>query len=159
MRGHNGAVTSKTLWELQLLLPRSKRSSVGIQIQVSKKLQKILITDARLKGFFLMQSPLLMTIILTGYLLMIKHGPKLMESRKAFELKFVLMVYNFAQVVLNLALGIYVLRYSHCKPASVGVKYLTSDISGRISSNFCSKLQLRVSASWLFDDERWDYRT
>lgn len=43
---------------------------------------------------------------------MIKHGPKLMENRKAFELKTVLLVYNFAQVVLNLLLGIYVIDYS-----------------------------------------------
>lgn len=77
-----------------------------------------------------MQSPLLMTIILTGYLLMIKHGPKLMESRKAFELKFVLMVYNLAQVVLNLALGIYVLKYSHCKPASSGLNIQLSIFQG-----------------------------
>lgn len=68
--------------------------------------------DPRSKDFFLLQSPIIMTMLLTGYLLMIKHGPKLMENRKAFELKTVLMVYNFVQVVLNLILGTYVIDYS-----------------------------------------------
>lgn len=68
--------------------------------------------DPRSKDFFLLQPPIVMMILLTGYLVMIKHGPKLMENRKAFELKTVLLVYNFAQVVLNLLLGIYVIDYS-----------------------------------------------
>lgn len=52
--------------------------------------------------------PILFTSILIGYLMMIEHGPKLMATRKPFELKTILLVYNFTQVVLNVALGVYV---------------------------------------------------
>lgn len=31
-----------------------------------------------------------------------------MEARKAFELKNLLIVYNFVQVILNMTLGVYV---------------------------------------------------
>lgn len=67
------------------------------------------LADPRSKDFFLMENPpISITIILVGYVLMIKYLPKVMESRKPFELKGILMVYNIFQVVSNLMLGVYV---------------------------------------------------
>lgn len=39
---------------------------------------------------------------------MTKHGPKFMEMRESYELKYIMMIYNFFQVVSNLLIGIYV---------------------------------------------------
>lgn len=60
------------------------------------------------KFLFMGNPPLLITIILGGYLVMIKYGPKLMGPRKPFELKSILLAYNFAQIFLNAALCVYV---------------------------------------------------
>ncbi|XP_053949212.1 elongation of very long chain fatty acids protein F-like [Anastrepha ludens] len=50
-----------------------------------------------------------------AYYMFIKHlGPKLMENRKPFELKYVLLVYNAAQVLINsilLILGCFTVVY------------------------------------------------
>ncbi|CRL05707.1 CLUMA_CG018738, isoform A [Clunio marinus] len=63
--------------------------------------------DKRSDELFFGKSPIPLALVLSGYLLLIKYGPKLMESRKAFELKYILIVYNFIQVVLNTLLGVY----------------------------------------------------
>ena len=52
--------------------------------------------------------PIGIMLVLVGYIVLIKKGPKYMENREPFDLKTIMMVYNFLQVVLNLVLGIYV---------------------------------------------------
>ena len=51
----------------------------------------------------LMSSPLPQTIIIVAYIYFATSlGPRLMENRKAFDLKGVLVVYNFSVVALSL---------------------------------------------------------
>jgi hypothetical protein len=50
-----------------------------------------------------MSSPLPQTIIIAAYIFFVTSwGPRLMANRKAFDLKGVLVVYNFGVVALSL---------------------------------------------------------
>lgn len=61
-----------------------------------------LCSDPRVDGWFLMSSPLPQTIILLSYIYFVTSlGPRLMENRKPFSLKPVLIVYNFSSVALS----------------------------------------------------------
>lgn len=51
-------------------------------------------------------SPLPLIALLTMYAAMVKVGPKLMRNRKPFELKRVMIFYNFTQIILNLLLAV-----------------------------------------------------
>ncbi|CAD7087456.1 unnamed protein product [Hermetia illucens] len=58
--------------------------------------------DTRLENSLLMGSPLKPLSIVLFYLYFVKSlGPRLMENRKPFELKNVLIVYNLFQVIVN----------------------------------------------------------
>lgn len=60
------------------------------------------VSDQRVKGWFLMGSPLPTLCICLSYVYLVKVlGPKLMENRKPFELKRVLIYYNLFQVVFS----------------------------------------------------------
>lgn len=59
------------------------------------------VTDSRVKDWLWMQSPIPTLVLCLLYLLCVAVGPKLMENRKAFELKHLLIVYNFSLVVLS----------------------------------------------------------
>nr|XP_014098550.2 elongation of very long chain fatty acids protein F [Bactrocera oleae] len=57
--------------------------------------------DERSENYFLF-SPLLFLSIAIAYYAFVKHiGPKIMEKRNAFDLKYVLLAYNAAQVLAN----------------------------------------------------------
>ncbi|KAA0714245.1 Elongation of very long chain fatty acids protein 7 [Triplophysa tibetana] len=59
--------------------------------------------DPRTEDWLLMSSPLPQTIILALYIYFVRSlGPRLMENRKPFELKQVLIVYNFSVVAFSL---------------------------------------------------------
>lgn len=59
-----------------------------------------------------MKSPSLVLFILSIYLIFVlKLGPKLMENRKAFELKSLLIVFNASLVVFSLWLAAQVSLY------------------------------------------------
>ncbi|KAH1003000.1 hypothetical protein HUJ05_010953 [Dendroctonus ponderosae] len=59
-------------------------------------------SDQRVKGWFLMSSPLPTLCICLTYVYIVKVlGPKLMENRKPFELKRVLIYYNLFQVIFS----------------------------------------------------------
>lgn len=61
------------------------------------------LTDSRTESWFLMSSPLPQTIIIAAYIYFVTSlGPRIMENRKAFDLKGVLIVYNFSVVALSL---------------------------------------------------------
>lgn len=57
-----------------------------------------------------MQSPIPTLMLCTLYFLCVAVGPKLMENRKPFDLKYVLIVYNFSLV----ALSIYIVHQVSC---------------------------------------------
>ncbi|XP_063914403.1 very long chain fatty acid elongase 2-like [Zophobas morio] len=72
-------------------------------------------------GFILTQSPYHLVIIIAGYLLAIKLGSILMKNRQPFELKQVLVYYNYSQIFFNVYLLLTVLPVSHktsmfCRP-------------------------------------------
>lgn len=47
-------------------------------------------------------SPFSTTVMLIGYLYcVLKQGPKFMKNRKAFNLRSVILVYNFLQIIAN----------------------------------------------------------
>jgi len=70
------------------------------------EIHQLSFADSRSDDFFLMQTPpIKVTLIWAAYILMIKHGPRLMESRKPFDLKYIMMAYNLFQVITNLIVG------------------------------------------------------
>ena len=48
-----------------------------------------------------MQSPIPTILLCMLYLLSVAVGPKLMQERKPFDLKYILIVYNFSLVALS----------------------------------------------------------
>ncbi|PWA15840.1 hypothetical protein CCH79_00008932 [Gambusia affinis] len=59
--------------------------------------------DSRTEKWLLMSSPLPQTIIIAAYIYFVTSlGPRLMENRKGFDLKGVLIIYNFSVVALSL---------------------------------------------------------
>src|SRR5687768_6163372 len=57
--------------------------------------------DPRTDDWPLMSSPFPTLIILVGYLSMVRYGPKMMRRRKAFDLRWPLVIYNFFITYLN----------------------------------------------------------
>lgn len=58
--------------------------------------------DERSEKFFLLENPpILMAMLLTSYVLLVRWGPQLMKDRKPFELKYVMMLYNLIQILIN----------------------------------------------------------
>ncbi|KAJ8270143.1 hypothetical protein GJAV_G00110840 [Gymnothorax javanicus] len=59
-------------------------------------------TDARVRDYPLMQSPILMTLILLSYVFLVLYaGPRYMAKRKPYQLKEAMIVYNFSMVAFN----------------------------------------------------------
>lgn len=58
-------------------------------------------SDKRVDDWPLMQSPFPTLTISTIYLLTVWLGPKWMKTREPFQLRFLLVVYNFGMVLLN----------------------------------------------------------
>ncbi|XP_071541485.1 very long chain fatty acid elongase 4-like isoform X1 [Panulirus ornatus] len=95
------------------------------------------ISDARVKDWPLMSSPLPTLGCVTAYLTMVKFGPKIMASRAALQLRIPLIIYNLAVMLLNLYIGVELavvsvrLRYSwFCQP----VDYSTNPDEMRIAA-------------------------
>ncbi|XP_030049020.1 very long chain fatty acid elongase 7 [Microcaecilia unicolor] len=58
--------------------------------------------DPRVEDWLLMSSPLPQTIIIGAYIYFVTSlGPKLMENRKPFDLKEIMVCYNFSMVVFS----------------------------------------------------------
>jgi hypothetical protein len=60
--------------------------------------------DPRLKQWFMMSDPILSTSICVAYFIFVAVGPKLMQNREPFELRGLLIVYNFCMVFVSLYL-------------------------------------------------------
>lgn len=55
------------------------------------------------KGTYLVKTPFPLLTIICSYLYFVKYyGPKMMEDRKPFQLKRIMLLYNVAQVAINL---------------------------------------------------------
>ncbi|XP_053159960.1 elongation of very long chain fatty acids protein 7 isoform X4 [Hemicordylus capensis] len=58
--------------------------------------------DPRVDGYLLMSSPIPQTLIIAAYIYFVTTlGPKLMENRKAFDLRQIMFLYNFGVVALS----------------------------------------------------------
>lgn len=57
--------------------------------------------DPRVEGWFMMSSPWPSLVICVAYFVFVKMGPTIMANREPFELKKVLIVYNFCMVLLS----------------------------------------------------------
>ncbi|XP_023951452.1 elongation of very long chain fatty acids protein AAEL008004 isoform X2 [Bicyclus anynana] len=92
--------------------------------------------DPRTNPWLLMSSPFPTLIICLSYICLVKfYGPRFMESRKPYELKNLLVIYNFLQVVFSAWLfyeslmGGWLNHYSlRCQP----VDYSDSPIANRM---------------------------
>jgi hypothetical protein len=49
----------------------------------------------------MMSSPIPSALICLGYLVVVSMGPKIMANRPAFNIRQVLIIYNFAMVILS----------------------------------------------------------
>ncbi|XP_027016316.1 elongation of very long chain fatty acids protein 1a [Tachysurus fulvidraco] len=59
-------------------------------------------TDERVRDYPLMQSPILMTLILVSYVVLVLYvGPRYMAKRKPHHLKTPMIIYNFCMVFFN----------------------------------------------------------
>lgn len=59
-------------------------------------------SDVRVRDYPLMQSPITMTLILLSYVFLVLYvGPRYMASRKPYDLKTPMVVYNFSMVFFN----------------------------------------------------------
>ncbi|TST47717.1 Elongation of very long chain fatty acids protein 1 [Bagarius yarrelli] len=59
-------------------------------------------TDARVRDYPLMQSPIQMTLILLSYVFLVLYaGPRYMANRKPYHLKIPMVIYNFSMVFFN----------------------------------------------------------
>ncbi|KAI4898163.1 hypothetical protein NFI96_024925, partial [Prochilodus magdalenae] len=59
-------------------------------------------TDARVRDYPLMQSPIQMTLILLGYVFLVLYvGPRFMANRKPYDLKTAMVIYNSSMVLFN----------------------------------------------------------
>ncbi|XP_055840474.1 elongation of very long chain fatty acids protein 4-like [Episyrphus balteatus] len=58
-------------------------------------------SDKRTKGWFLVDSPKDVALVVSLYLLMVWLGPRLMKKKKPFNLKGVLIAYNFIMMLVN----------------------------------------------------------
>ena len=62
-------------------------------------------SDPRVNDWFLMSSPFPTLCMCLSYAYIVKVlGPKLMENRKPFDLKYILIFYNLVQVIFSLYL-------------------------------------------------------
>lgn len=59
-------------------------------------------SDPRTAGWLFVDSPTPTIIITLAYLIIVWIGPKLMRDRKPFDVKYLMIFYNFALVLLNL---------------------------------------------------------
>jgi elongation of very long chain fatty acids protein 7 len=58
--------------------------------------------DPRVKDFFLASSPVPVILLCAGYVVFTKYiGPRIMQNRKAYELRSVMIVYNLLNVLFN----------------------------------------------------------
>lgn len=72
----------------------------------------VTLKDPRTANFSLIgDSPLPVISIVVLYTLLCKYGPPYMKSRKPVELKFLMTLYNFIQVLFNTTASI-IVRYS-----------------------------------------------
>jgi elongation of very long chain fatty acids protein 7 len=62
---------------------------------------KIKYSDPRTSDWFMMSSPIPSLAISLAYVVFVLITPRIMKNREAFKLKEIMLVYNFAMVILS----------------------------------------------------------
>ncbi|XP_046390314.1 elongation of very long chain fatty acids protein 7-like [Ischnura elegans] len=57
--------------------------------------------DPRVTGWLLLKSPVPLIVIFVFYMGLVFFGPRFMKNRKPFNIKHVLLIYNFSQIMLS----------------------------------------------------------
>ncbi|KAJ8954309.1 hypothetical protein NQ318_005895 [Aromia moschata] len=87
-------------WNRSLMSLNIGLKNCEVKFLVSRKLN--MIHEQTNWVYSLMSSPLKPVLVTAAYLYFVYNlGPKLMENRKAFKLKAVLVLYNLIQIILN----------------------------------------------------------
>ncbi|KAA0196123.1 hypothetical protein HAZT_HAZT003532 [Hyalella azteca] len=61
------------------------------------------VADTRMDGWFMMESPLPTTVVCLVYVWLVKvAGPRFMKDRQPYQLKNLIIVYNFLQVLFSM---------------------------------------------------------
>lgn len=93
------------LWTTTMSWSIPRKVNIPKQIPTRNKTHKMLSTDPMVDTWFLMSSPWPLATILASYLyFVLSFGPKYMANRKPFQLKEVLIAYNFLQVIFSVFL-------------------------------------------------------
>ncbi|XP_061623825.1 elongation of very long chain fatty acids protein 7a isoform X1 [Phyllopteryx taeniolatus] len=88
--------------------------------------------DSRTENWLLMSSPVMQSLVIVAYIIFVMSlGPRIMENRKAFDLKGVLVVYNFSVVALSLYMCYEVSRHQPSSHAAT-----TRDVAKGSTLNF-----------------------
>ena len=70
-------------------------------IDVLRFLSIFILTDPRTNNKFLLETPEPALLIIASYLVFVVVAPKVMEKRQPFNLRGLIIVYNFALVALS----------------------------------------------------------
>lgn len=57
--------------------------------------------DPRTTNWFFMNSPIPSTLVCTAYFIFVLNGKRIMANREPFDIKNILIVYNFTMVILS----------------------------------------------------------
>ncbi|KAG7196570.1 hypothetical protein KM043_016505 [Ampulex compressa] len=106
------------------------------------------LADSRTTDWFLMSSPMPGTTILIGYLyFVLSWGPKHMEHKKPYQLKNILVLYNFLQVLLSTWLfyegldGAWLRKYSwKCEPVDFSYSQEALRVARGVHIYFLAKM-------------------
>lgn len=92
------------------------------------------VPDRMVDSWLMMSSPWPIAVTVTAYLYFVLHlGPKLMENRKPFDLKWLLIVYNFYNVVLSSYLVWQVCLLQYSPVVSISQPALVTSSQGSIA--------------------------
>ncbi|XP_012887711.1 PREDICTED: elongation of very long chain fatty acids protein 4 [Dipodomys ordii] len=106
--------------------------------------------DKRVEDWPLMQSPWPTLSISTLYLLFVWLGPKWMKDREPFQMRFVLIVYNFGMVLLNL----FIFRELFMGSYNAGYSYICQTVD---YSNNVNEVRIAAALWWYFVSKGVEY--
>ncbi|KFO36096.1 Elongation of very long chain fatty acids protein 4 [Fukomys damarensis] len=123
--------------------------SEGVSTAAPRGCQKAYI-DKRVENWPLMQSPWPTLSISTLYLLFVWLGPKWMKDREPFQMRFVLILYNFGMVLLNL----FIFRELFMGSYNAGYSYICQTVD---YSNNVNEVRIAAALWWYFVSKGVEY--
>ncbi|EDL26469.1 elongation of very long chain fatty acids (FEN1/Elo2, SUR4/Elo3, yeast)-like 4, isoform CRA_a [Mus musculus] len=108
------------------------------------------IADKRVADWPLMQSPWPTISISTLYLLFVWLGPKWMKDREPFQMRLVLIIYNFGMVLLNL----FIFRELFMGSYNAGYSYICQSVD---YSNDVNEVRIAGALWWYFVSKGVEY--